>query len=103
MKAQMEETEEMHEIIDKFMELPQECRDGIIVYLFCRNASLNKKILAEAVLGLLAGVRDYVNWGLKKKTLSKIQHDKGIEVVKGLYDVILQYAKSQGATDDEKA
>lgn len=102
MKAKMDNQDGVQNIIDKFMELPQEDRDWIIVHLFFHNAVLNKRIVGEGVLCLLAGLAGYMSWHLEKNGSTKIERDKIINVVKGLYNAVSKHMESH-ATDDEKA
>ena len=101
MKAQMDNQDGVQNILDKFMELPQEDRDWIIVHLFFHNAVLNKRIVGEEVLCLLAGVAGYMNWQLEKNGFNKIERDKRINVVKGLYAAVVKHMESH-ATDDKE-
>lgn len=100
MKVHMEGQEGMKDITDHFMELSEEHRGGVLVQLLCRDASLSKRSLEEEMLYILTGIRDYVDCGLKSKTLNEIDHKKGIQIVKGLYDAVLKHMESH-ATDDE--
>lgn len=98
----MEERNRLQDTLDKFIELSQEDRDVGLVLLICCNASLSRRRLPSEMLNILTGVRNYMDWGLENKALSEIEHKKGIELVKGLCDGIVEYVKSQGATDDKE-
>lgn len=103
MKVHVVDQDRIKDMVDRFMELTEAYRGAVLVQLLCGDASLSGRPLADELLHLLSGIKEYVDWGLESKKISDAGHEKGIGIVSGLYDAIVEYTKSRCITDDEKA